>query len=1166
MSLSSKYFKRIKIAFVFFIITISILVSSNIIITSCSDQKNDYYSCLEYYREKNYNKAINAFTEYLQVHPDNSFAYKKLFNVYKDAGKLEQADLFFKSLTNKYPQSAYPHWSLGLVYTESGEDDKAIELFKKSINLQPEFAGAYKDLASSFKNVNEFQNGVSFFNQLTELQQNNPAPYYGLASIYNLELQWENTLYNLEKAAELKPDFLDAFILQIKVLRKTGKYEEALKMCQQASTIAIKIDDIEAQGMVKGEYANIYLYLGNIELAQKYAEEAIEIFQKTVNKTGELAASNIVGLVFRNSGKFDRALEIYNRNLEIDRELKDRYGEEIDLGNIGDIYTESADYKTALNYYQIALKIAVEIDDRIGEAINLGAISTVYAYQGDYERSIAFSKKAIKIHLETGYKSGECNDLGNLGLTYMELGEYTKSIEYQNQALKVAYEIDEKYKIHTGLGNLGSIYLLIGNHQKALDYTKRAKSTADEMNDVLYSAIWMSQLAEIKIEMGNLSGALNEFNKALSSFIEIGDQRNEALTYSNIANIQFKLNIYSEAESYFKKALDINQKIGNRYSLGQTHINLAGFYVEIGDLEKAIQSYTKGLKIGEALRIPEMIWKANYGIGLINQKSGEYSIAKDHYKKAIQTFEKIRGNILTGEQKSYFFESKIRVYKNLIDLLFRDYKNNKDIRILEESFYYAEHAKARTLLDILFESNIKVNKDVNPKLIDKQSQIFRNISRIRTDLLKNDIGQNQQQKLYNALNTEEENLGKLQLQLKMENPAYANLNYPEPSRLSEIQKSLIGENDLLLEYSLSEPNSFLWAISKDNASFFKLPGEKDIGDNVNKYLSIISKPPTANQTSYSSGKQLYKLLLDPAQSILKQNQNLMIVPDGILHYLPFESLIVELEKNLPVYLVEKYNIRYAPSASVMKVIKQDNQNTKLNQEMELVAFGDPVFNAGNRTNEIIEDKNLYSHNNTEIGLYENSGFNFRRLPYTGLEVKNITSLFKREKVSLNLRENASEENFKAMNPINSRIIHFATHGLLDEKHPKRSCIVLTLDDNPAEDGFLQMNEIFNLNINAELVVLSACQTGRGKLLQGEGVIGLTQAFLYAGVRSVIVSLWTVNDRSTSEIMSKFYKYLKQDVSFDEALRKAKNDLLKGKIASLHHPYYWAPFIFIGNSY
>jgi CHAT domain-containing protein len=612
--------------------------------------------------------------------------------------------------------------------------------------------------------------------------------------------------------------------------------------------------------------------------------------------------------------------------------------------------------------------------------------------------------------------------------------------------------------------------------------------------------------------------------------------------------------------------LDINRKIGNRYSLSQTYLNLGGLYVEIEDFEQALQSYSKALEIGESLRIPEIIWEANYGIGLINQKSGENSFAKDRYKKAIQTFDKIREKIITGEQKSHFYKDKISVHKDLINLLFQDYQENKDKRILEVAFYYAEHAKARTLLDILFESKIKINKGVNPKIIDKQTQIFRNISKIRTDLLKDDISENQRHQLNSDLNIEEENLDKLQHKLKTENPAYANLNYPKPSRLTEIQNSIVGEGDLLLEYLLAEPNSFLWVISKDNASFFILPGEKEIGKNVNEYLSIISKPPSDNQISNESGEKLFQNLLSPITTTLQQHQNLVIIPDGILYYLPFESLIIESENNLPVYLVENYNTRYAPSASVLMWIKQENQKSNSNQEIELVAFGDPVFDARIETNEAINDENILTYNVAERSIYENTGFNFRRLPYTGVEVKEIASLFNSDKISINLRENASEEKFKAMNPIDSRIIHFASHGLLNEKHPNRSCIVLTLDDNPVEDGFLQMNEIFNLEINSELAVLSACQTGGGKLVHGEGVIGLTRAFLYAGVSSVVVSLWTVNDRSTTQIMSNFYKYLQQDISIDEALRKARNDLLKGEIASLRHPYYWAPFIFIGNSY
>ncbi|MFQ6094268.1 MAG: CHAT domain-containing protein, partial [bacterium] len=308
------------------------------------------------------------------------------------------------------------------------------------------------------------------------------------------------------------------------------------------------------------------------------------------------------------------------------------------------------------------------------------------------------------------------------------------------------------------------------------------------------------------------------------------------------------------------------------------------------------------------------------------------------------------------------------------------------------------------------------------------------------------------------------------------------------------------------------------------------------------------------------GQNLCDMLIGPAREYLKPGVELIIIPDGILHYLPFGALVTQKaidQKQEARYLIEDYTISYAPSASVLDILIERPARSVQIRRRELLAFGDPLFG------ETTEEADL-TLETTERGLYQEQGCQFSRLPYTKLEVTRIASLFPEESTSIYLGAAAAEERVKGEDLTRYRRVHFATHGLIDEAIPGRSCVVLALDDDPAEDGFLQMREIFNLKFDADLVVLSACQTGRGKLVRGEGLIGLSRAFLYAGANSMLLSLWSVNDRSTAELMESFYRSLQKGKEKSEALRTAKLDLLEGEIQALRHPYYWAPFILLGR--
>jgi len=281
-------------------------------------------------------------------------------------------------------------------------------------------------------------------------------------------------------------------------------------------------------------------------------------------------------------------------------------------------------------------------------------------------------------------------------------------------------------------------------------------------------------------------------------------------------------------------------------------------------------------------------------------------------------------------------------------------------------------------------------------------------------------------------------------------------------------------------------------------------------------------------------------------------RNLIFVPDDILHFLPFEALITD--KNTQNWLINNYKIAYAPSISSLREIIERKKPFKRKPKMDVLAFGDPYFGSletGENGDDIFQD------------FFSSSTFNLSRLKYSSFEIQKIASLFNKTKIKYFERNKASEEQLKAMNLTDYKIIHFATHSLIDDKQPARSSIVLSLDKDPQEDGFLQMREVYNLKLNADLVVLSACQTGLGQFIKGEGIEGINRAFFYAGASTVLMSLWSVNDQASAQLMERFYYHLHAGKSITKALQAAKLEMISSKILS--HPYYWAGFIVSGDA-
>jgi CHAT domain-containing protein len=379
----------------------------------------------------------------------------------------------------------------------------------------------------------------------------------------------------------------------------------------------------------------------------------------------------------------------------------------------------------------------------------------------------------------------------------------------------------------------------------------------------------------------------------------------------------------------------------------------------------------------------------------------------------------------------------------------------------------------------------------------------------------------------------------------------------EPCQLEQVQMELLNQKTALIEFFLGKKQSFMFLIKKDKYDLFPLPPRDKIRNSIKGYLKELSDPPRGKFRGNLAAKRLFNQLLAPLEKNLNDSiENLIIIPDGLLYYLPFEALIMNSEdmSSDSEFLIESFKISYAPSSSSLLFLKK--REREVFPPKSLLAIGNPKYSLGEITKSNSKDSSRIFKE-----IYENQGFDFLPLPYSKREIKEISKFFQKERKDIYLGDVAREGLIKNISLEDYQIIHFACHGLHDEMFPFRSGLVLSLDGNIKEDGFLLIREISDLKLAADLIVLSACKTGKGKLENIEGVLGLPRIFFYCGAKSVVSSLWEVNDKSTSKFMSHFYKYLSLGESKSQALRMAKLKMLKSKYC---HPFYWASFVLYGD--
>lgn len=820
-----------------------------------------------------------------------------------------------------------------------------------------------------------------------------------------------------------------------------------------------------------------------------------------------------------------------------------------------------------------------------------------YLREGSFDKFLSSMGEALTFYSGNGEKTADiCRYLGK---AYLDRNEYDKALSYFNQSLSAAKSSRYQEGIVLATVGLADCYKKIGDADKAMEILTAAPPDNRESAKGANPLIALS-MGETLAQQGRLSQALDIFTRSLSNIDSYKDDKLKQSVYSSLGTTLFGLGRYQEAITHYQRALELARKSYNTSDIVDILNNIGFCLVFLKKYGEGAMAFKEGLGLLAVmdLQYSEKQMYANYGLGLLNEEQNRNAQALLYYDTAIKFIEDLRGSLSSTEFRSLFLSNKIAAYEHAIDILLTSSgRTADDVRLdprftkagltpAEVAFFYAESTKARSFLELLSKARTGALADRIPReLAEQERRLLNTIDSLQAS------GSGQSEAQREVLKKSKRELDELIAKLRKEYPDYASIRYPEPVMAGNIP---LRDNEVLLAYKVNPGKTYLWIIEKGKKpSVIEIAvSREELIRKVGEFRSGLENPGRLDAYDPEKGRTLGKLLLGEALSRIDSDKNIIITPDGLLNMIPFEALTAGGTKSVIQYLGEKYKISYYPSASVMATMRQYKESPKLSQP--LFALGDPVYEDSDvRYSRRKSDNIVLASADQTPGLnlrsaLVRSGFSLPRLPETRDEVLKIGALFgyKADDPNIKLDMDASKSEVLKSDLGNYRFIHFATHGLLSGDIPYilEPALVLSQPGNRnPEDGFLKMSEILELKLNADAVVLSACKTALGKEIAGEGIVGLSRAFMLSGSKSVIVSLWSVESNSTAVLMKSFYSHLKPGKSKEEALRLAKQELKNQSLVSTDfsrgvtiagrdkkiqagtsHPFFWAPFILIGE--
>ncbi|WRH68497.1 MAG: CHAT domain-containing tetratricopeptide repeat protein [Planktothrix sp. GU0601_MAG3] len=835
---------------------------------------------------------------------------------------------------------------------------------------------------------------------------------------------------------------------------------------------------------------------------------------------------------------FRGAIQQWEEGLRLGREANNPQQELMTRNFLCSVYSSLGEYPKAINCYNQLLVLTQTLEDQQTQATTLISIAKIYGQLGEYQKALDTLNQTFPLWQKTNFKTGEIATLNEMALIYFNLGEFQQALNYYNQALVGVKPLGNPTNVAAVLNNIAQVESELNRFEVALKHNQQALALWEEV--------------------------INKFGDSVA----VNVQRGKGATLNNIGFVYANLNRLDSALETYNQALNFWQKIGDRTGEASTLNNIGFIYFQQNKLEKSLELYHQSLKIRQEIGDQPKEALSRYRVATVERKKGNFAEAIAQIETALTIVEDLRTKINSQDLRASFLASKQDYYQFYIDLLMQLNQQQPNQGWDGKALQISERAKARSLLDILAQAQGEVTSGIDPQLLTKKQTLKQKLSTLeeqRVKLLSQPHTNQQKQELNQEIEILLQDYSQVLDTIRVNNPHYATLTQPQPLTLTGIQK-LLDDQTVLLEYAVGKERSYLWAVTPNSIKSYELPPEKTIETAVKNFRDNLILPSKRLRRSLyeETGKALTQIAFPLIPSL--KNKRLLIVADGALQYVPFAALP---EPGAPgdseaIPLIINHELLTLPSASVLGIMREENQNRKPPEKL-LAVLADPVFaSTDDRLKSVVLQALKALPPDLERSARE-SGVLFDRLPFTQEEANQILGLVPEDNSLQEVGFNASRET--ATNPQLSqyRFVHFATHGLLNSENPQLSGLVFSLvnQNGESQNGFLRLYDIFNLSLPAELVVLSACETGLGQEIKGEGLVGLTRGFMYAGASRVVVSLWKVDDQSTAELMVKFYKgILEEGLAPGAALRQAQIQMQND--SGWVPPYYWSGFTLQGE--
>jgi len=890
------------------------------------------------------------------------------------------------------------------------------------------------------------------------------------------------------------------------------RYEAALRLWRDAG-------DAEGEGNSLTAIGRDYVILREPKKAIEFHQQALPLEKAAGNLRAQLDVLRGLGLAYDSLQEYEQSIDYQLQAIEVARGIGQKFEEGILRNNLGNSYWVTGEEWKALDSLGLALNIRKEISDELGIAYTLQTLGIVYSSMGDPQKALDSYARALLIWQAQKNKTGEANALNNIGYIYAGLGDPKKALDYYGRAIEMWRQLKSDAGEAMTTNNVGLAYA--GMHQP--------------------------------------EKALAQYQRALATFETLTDRRSQAYALQNIGDAHADLGNHRLALEYYENSLKLKRAIGDRPGESYTLHNLGDSYRAVGDLEKAAEYYRDALAIRQTTgdRAGEALTHA--AIARVHRDRGNLKNARNEIETALKQIEALRTSLISPGLRVSYFASSRAYYDFYIDLLMR-----LDAQAL--ALQASERARARSLLDTLGEISADIRQGVDAALLERERSLHGSINAEAQRLSQLESAPNngkmiaQSRKRLDDLVSRYDNA---QASIRAASPHYAALTQPEPLALDDIRKQVLDDDTVLLEFSLGQEHSYGWVAGSGSLRGFQLPARAEIEKLARRlYDSLLARNRHPDAETLPRRRMrlarmdaefeklaasLSRILIAPAAKEIRGKRRLLIVCGGALQYIPFGALP---EPHAGVPLIANHEIVSLPSASVLAVLRRElAQRSKPDGTLAILA--DPVY-------EPVDPR----INSPRVNAAPSE---FTRLRFSRQEADRITALAAGRKNLLALDFDASRGLVQSGRLAGYDYVHFATHAVIDSEHPELSGIVLSLVDRLGrpEDGFLRMLDIYNLKLNAGLVTLSACRTALGKDIAGEGLVGLTRGFLYAGASRVLATLWSIDDKATSELMRRFYSgILKDKLSPAAALRAAQLAMWHDK--QWRSPYYWGAFTLQGE--